>query len=146
MKRILSLVLVLAGFTFATLPAFAQSSQADPCQSSAVAKRSVVIAASGVATTQLVALQPGMTVYVCGYSFTVAGSATATATLEYGTGSSCGTGTTTVTGAYLGGTLAIHIQMGGAGTITKTASANALCLVAGGSTPSIQGVLTYVQQ
>lgn len=137
---------VTAEYIFA-VPGFGLGgvSAADPCASSGLSKSSAVVNAT--ATTQLVSLGTGVSVYVCGFSFTVAGSATATAQLEYGTGATCGTGTTVLTGAYLGGTVPVLIVSPAVpGMITKAASGNALCLVAGGATPSIQGVLTYVQQ
>jgi len=118
---------------------------ADPCASAGTPKSSVAINAA--ATAQLVPILNNSAVYVCGYSFTIAGSATATAQLEYGTGATCGTGTTVLTGSFLGGTAPVPITSQAVpGTVAKTPAGNALCLVAGGATPSIQGVLTYVQQ
>lgn len=116
----------------------------DPCANASVLKSSVAINAT--ANVQLVALSGTTIVYVCGFSFTVAGSATATAQLEYGTGAVCATGPVVLTGSYLGGTLPVLITGNSPGTVTKGIAANALCLVAGGATPSIQGVLTFVQQ
>jgi hypothetical protein len=120
----------------------------DPCQGATAPKKSVAINTTGTQT-----LVPGLTghvVYVCGYNFTIAGSATATATLESGTNTGCSLVTTALSGAWLGGTLPIHVVAGGGYSVTSTPSAlsvgNFLCIAAGGGTPSIQGILTYVQQ
>lgn len=137
------------GFVYGT---FAQSST-DPCASSAIAKSSVAINLTSAAASQLVALSGSTVVYVCGFSATIAPSATSAATLqfEYGTGSNCGTGTTVLTGTYGNGDLTttvgpLPVQMNGPGTIFKTAAGNALCAAGGGTTVNVQGVLTFVQQ
>ncbi len=116
---------------------------ADPCLSPGIAKSSVAINIAAAATTQLVGFVSGQTIYACNANFTysVAGSAQ----FEYGTGTNCGTGTTTLTGAMVT-TANEYLPLGWGGTIFKTAASNALCVVTTGTTPSMQGVLTYVQQ
>jgi hypothetical protein len=121
---------------------------ADPCLSSAIAKSSIPINLSSAATTQLVALSGTTSIYVCGFVLTDTGVTTATTIqLEYGTGSTCGTGTTALTGTFAQSLLtsAIVVNVAG-GTQIKAPSGNALCAVVAGTTPSIQGYLTYVQQ
>jgi hypothetical protein len=151
MKRILSLVLVLAALAFANLPALAQS-QADPCQSSAVAKSSVAVAISSATTTQLVALQPGMTVYVCGFSIAAGAGTNPSIKFEYGTGTTCGTGTTVLTGAMATGVTVSTTAPGPIFTYSppstafKTPAANALCVVTAGASVNVQGFVTFVQQ
>jgi hypothetical protein len=136
-----------SGVTFQMSYIFNNSSitGGDPCQGSTAPKSSVPI--SLTATGQLVTLLTGHSIYVCGYSFTIAGSATATAQLEYGTGAACAAGTTSLSGTYLGNTNGNVIDSGGGGyAVAKTAVSNALCLALAGATPSAQGILTFVQQ
>ena len=112
----------------------------DPCQNSGVVKSNVVVNIGSATTTQLVALSSTASVYVCSFYGTAVVGTAATYTWEYGTGSSCGTGTTALTGAMVGGGFLnvlgeFHTPVG-----------QALCVVTGGTSPSYQGVLTYVQQ
>ena len=116
----------------------------DPCQGSTVPKQSVAINTTG--TQQLVAGLASHKVYVCGYNFTIAGSATATAQLEFGTNASCAAGTTALSGTWLGNTVPIPILAGGGYTVTTVPSGDFLCIVAAGGTPSVQGILTFIQQ
>ena len=118
---------------------------ADPCYNPLVSKSSVALTISTATTTQLVALSAGKSIYVCNVSASMMGT-TPAFTLEYGTGSSCGTGTTALTGAYAP-TAGSLLTVGGTGSVVVMAPAgNALCAVSGGTTPNIQGILTYVQQ
>lgn len=116
----------------------------DPCQSPAIAKSSASIAIASATTTQIVALSGSTIIYVCGYNFSITGTLP-TYQFEYGTGSNCGTGTTVLSGAFLPivGTLA---QYSPTFSAFKSAAGNALCIVTTGTLPSLQGVLTYVQQ
>ncbi len=123
----------------------------DPC--TYAAKSSAAIAVATATTTSLVAVSGSTAVYVCGYSMTIAPSATAadTALLEYGTGASC-TGTHALTGTYGNGDLTsaapvVHINFGNGGYTVATAPAsNGVCIVTAGTAVSVQGILTYVQQ
>ena len=117
----------------------------DPCQGATAIKSSVAINTTG--TQQLVAPLAGHSVYVCGFNFTLAGSATATAQFTTGTGGTCGTGTITQSGAMLGNTAPATIDSGGGGyTVFKGTTGQGLCLVTAGATPSAQGLLTFIQQ
>ena len=125
----------------------------DPCTNPSNAKASVPINITTAATTQLVALSAGKSVYVCGGSFTIAPSATAADSIlfEYGTGSSCGTGTTALTGAYGAGDLTtaappVSVSLVSSGVVMIAPSGNALCAVSAGTTVNIQGVLSVIQQ
>jgi hypothetical protein len=115
----------------------------DPCQSPAVVKSSVAVNIASATTTQLVALSGTTKVYVCGFSASMMGT-TPAITFEYGTGTTCGTGTTALTGAFAP-TAGSVLNIGQGGTAFAGIAGNALCALSGG-TPSIQGVLTYVQQ
>lgn len=137
----------------ASVPVTIASDQyADPCQSG-VAKSSVPIAVATATTTSLVAVSGSTTVYVCGFSISIAPSATAadTALFEYGTSTNC-TGTHALTGTYGDGDLTsaappIVVDYGNAGaTIFKSAASAGVCIVTAGTAVSVQGVLTYVQQ
>lgn len=114
----------------------------DPCQSSGVAKSSVVL--NHTATAELVAISGTTVVYVCGFSISLAGTAP-TFRFQTGTGTTCGTGTVQQTGVYTPASAA-PFSTYGAGTIFKGTAGQALCINLGGTTPSAQGVLTYVQQ
>jgi hypothetical protein len=119
----------------------------DPCGSWGVVKQSVPVAITTATTTQLVALSAGQTVFVCGFTFAMTGT-TPTFQFEYGTGASCGTGTTVLTGAFqndIATGFGQYIYGGGEMTIFAAASANALCIVSAG-TPTINGVVTFVQR
>ena len=119
------------------------SSGSDPCANPSVPKSSVVINISTATTTQLVAVSSTKAIYACSFAATVAGTAP-TMLFEYGTSSAC-TGTNA-----LSGTLAIttgsYVILGWGGTIFTAPATNGLCLVSGGTLPSVQGTLTYVQQ
>jgi hypothetical protein len=119
------------------------------CRAQAISRISI----SSATTTQLVGLVSNQAIYVCGFSFDVVPSATTadTAQLSYGTGTNCGTGTTALTGQYGAGYATtgppiLYTSGGQDMTAAKAPTGNALCLVSAGTTVSIQGVLTYVQQ
>lgn len=122
----------------------------DPCQSSSIAKQSAVINITSATTTSLVAISGTTSIYVCGFAVSFGSTVSPdTIQFEYGTGATCGTGTTVLTGALnTSGLLTGSITYGGAGqTIFKTPAGQRLCAVSTvGTGPSIQGVLTFVQQ
>ncbi len=126
-------------------------STSDPCSSAA--KSSAVISVATATTTSLVAVSGSTKVYVCGFSMSIAPSATAadTAAFEYGTGAAC-TGPTALTGTYGNGDLTsaapvVPVSYGGAGqTVFASAASNGICILTTGTAVSVQGVLTYVQQ
>jgi hypothetical protein len=114
----------------------------DPCQDPRQAKSNVAINAT--ASVQLIALQSGQSIYICGFSFTSTGTSPTTR-FVYGTGSICGTGQTNLSGTFAP-TAGTQLVGGWGGTVAQTASANALCVIVAGTSPSIQGMLTYVQK
>ena len=108
---------------------------------------SAAIAISTATSTAVVAAAAGKTVYVCGFALTAAGT-TPTAEIETGTQTTapCDTGTIALTGAMapsVGGELR---SAGGRGVQIAGNAGAQLCIVSGGTTPSLQGYLTYVQQ
>lgn len=126
-----------------------QTYTADPC--SYAAKSSVAIAITSATTTSFVPVSGSLAVYVCGFSFTIAPSATSAdnLVLEYGTGAAC-TSPTVLTGGYGKGNVTttvpnLFVSRGnGTGTILTAPSGNGICGVSTGTTVNIQGELTYV--
>jgi len=116
----------------------------DPCENPNVLKSSSLVNISTATTTQLVALSGTTRVYACGFSATVSGTSP-TLLFLYGTGAACATGPVNLSGTFAitTGTL---VSLGYGGMLFASAAGNALCLTTGGTTPSVQGVLTYVQQ
>jgi hypothetical protein len=113
---------------------------ADPCQSPFAEKSSVALNDASAGETQLIAGVAGQVIYVCGFSFTLGGT-TPTAQLDTGTGTACGTGTAHLTGAFTGGIT----SPGGYAEVSAAAGAS-LCVNLGGTSPTMQGLLTYVQR
>lgn len=124
----------------------AQSPNGDPCQIPSVAKSSVAVNISSATTTNVVPLVAGQVTYVCGFNATVTGT-TPTVLFKYGTnvGGACDTGATSLTGTYAPVT-GTSVAIGGSGTQFQAAAAKDLCITSGGTGPSVQGVLTYVQR
>ena len=124
---------------------------ADPCATQVTLSAPISVATA--TTTQLVAPSGTKSVYVCGFAFSVAPSATAAATaqLEYGTSTDC-TGTHALTGKFGAGDLTsaappLPVSYGGAGhSVAATPASQGVCLVTTGTTVDVEGVLTYVQQ
>ena len=123
----------------------------DPCASAA--KSSAAINVTSATTTSLVAVSGATKVYVCGFSMTIAPSATSadTAAFEYGTGASC-TSPILLTGTFGNGDLTsaaavVPVTYGGGNqTIFTGAASSGICILTTGTAVSVQGVLTYVQQ
>ena len=114
----------------------------DPCQSDGVAKSSVVL--NVTASAEVIAASGTTRIYVCGFNATVGGTAP-TYKFHYGTGAVCVTGSTDLTGTYLPLVGSQNTYAPGMTAFATTAS-QALCITTGGTTPSVQGVLTFVQQ
>jgi hypothetical protein len=114
----------------------------DPCQNGAFLKGSVSLALT--ASSQLIAASGGSSIFVCGFAATAAGTSP-TLQFVYGTGTTCGTGTVNLTGAFAP-TAGTELRAGGAITQFSVPSGNNLCAIVGGTSPSIQGFLTYVQR
>ena len=131
------ILLIVGGMLFAASRAHAR----DLCQSPA----STSVAISGAATTKLIAGVAGQQTRICGFLLSFTGT---TFQLIQGTTVStpCDTGAANLTGAFAPPTGA-PISYGGAGTSIMTAkAAQDVCVVTTGSTPSLQGVLSSVQE
>lgn len=127
--------------TNSTLQVQFLASSADPCQNPGVAKRSQAVTAAG----QQVALVTGQAIYACHFAATFGGTSP-TVTFQYGTGTNCGTGTVNLTGALAPSPNGAELLMAYSGTLFSTSASNALCISLGGTSPTVAGVLTYVQQ
>ena len=122
----------------------------DPCEGAT--KSSAPINVTSPGTVQLVAISGSTAIHVCGFSLSIAPSATSadTAQFEYGTSTNC-TGTNALTGLYGAGDLTtaappLSVNLGNGGqTMFSTPAANGLCIVVAGTTVNVQGFLTYVQ-
>lgn len=118
----------------------------DPCASPSVVKSFIEV--SSTADEILVPLTSGQTIYVCGFVGRGTGSTTPTFRFLSGTGTACGTSTDVLTGtmpvvATTGNT--IEWPAGGSTMFAASVSED-LCIDVGGTSPDIQGVLTYVKQ
>lgn len=133
--------------TAGTIPA-----SADPCSYNKKSSASINVASA--TTAAVVAISGSTTVYVCGFDFTIAGSATTatTAQLEYGTGTACVSTQTALTGTYGSGDAAVsttptYVSRGdGQATVLAGIASNGICIVTAGTTVKVAGSLTYVQQ
>ncbi len=107
---------------------------------------SISIAATAE-TLQLVGLVSGKNIYVCSVSLTLSGTTTPTAGFVYGTGTNCGTGQTAITGTYtaVSGTSMFIKDGGNLGLLWSGLTSNELCIITGGTAPTVQGVITYDQ-
>jgi hypothetical protein len=103
---------------------------------------SVAIDTASAGNVQLVALDSGDIVYVCGYDVVASGAVSVQ--FIYGTGAACGTGETDLSGpmAMITGT---PLAVSNAGAVQfKNAVSNALCIELSGAT-QVSGMLKYVR-
>lgn len=133
-----------AGNTFAILANGAGETAQNSSGATAPVACDKSVAVNLTATAQLIAASGSTAIYVCGFHATTAGTSP-TLQFEYGTGAVCATGTTVLTGTYAPTSGTVLADGGTLGTILRTPAAQALCAVVSGTTPSIQGVLTYAQ-
>lgn len=149
------LVLALAAIGFCAVAAHAQTgpnqtvieykSNLNPCQSVSFPKSTAVVNISATGTTALVAAVTGKKIYFCDFRATVTGT---TPTLLFLTGTQttnpCDTSAANLTGTFAPTTGSL-LSLGMPGGIGTTITSGALCATAGGTTPSVQGVISYVQ-
>lgn len=115
----------------------------DPCASSGVPKVSVVLDVTADAI--VVALTAGQTIHVCGWAATIGGTAP-TYRFQSGTGVACATSVDQLSGVFAPTVGSANFMGNGGATVLKAMAAEDLCIDVGGTTPSVQGVLTYVKQ
>jgi hypothetical protein len=121
-----------------------QTTGVDPCQSTSVAKQTAAINIVAAGTSQVVAPNSNTTVFVCGYQVSVSGT-TPTLQWEFATPANCASGVTFATGA-IAPTSGSVLTISPGSTVMKGTSGQGFCAVTGGTSPSIQGFLTFVQQ
>lgn len=103
---------------------------------------------STATTTSVVALSAGTAVYVCSYSLYIVSGTLPAFVIEAGTGAACVTTQAALTGTFGGiaGAVGQNFTYGsGTGTVLRTPTSDALCIVSSGTTPNIQGVVNYAQ-
>jgi hypothetical protein len=105
---------------------------------------SVAVAITTATTTQIVAVSGTTSIYVCAFHLYAVSGTAPSLSFEYGTSTNC-TGTHALTGTY--SAIVGELTSGsGLGYLFHTpAGANGLCIVTGGTTPSVQGFVTYAQ-
>ncbi len=121
----------------------------DPCQSPGIPKQSVPIAISATGTTALVPSYSFKTTTICGIAVTYASGTTPTMQFKSGTQTTtaCDTGAANLTGAMsIPATVGQGVIMGTGGALFAAPQGAQVCIVAAGTTPTFNGVLTYVQQ
>jgi hypothetical protein len=109
--------------------------------------KSTAVNITTATTTSVVAVSGSLAVYICGFDLYVPSGTLPSFAFTYGTGAAC-TGATALTGTYGGiaGTVGENFPMGnGVGTIFRTPASQGVCIVSGGTTPSIQGVVFWAQ-
>lgn len=121
----------------------------DPCELPGIPKQSVPIAISAAGTSVLVPAYSYKTTSVCAITAIYASGTTPTLQFKTGTQTTtaCDTAAVTLTGAMsIPATAGQGIVLGVGHTLIAATPGAQLCVVAGGTTPVVNGVLTYVQQ
>ena len=114
------------------------SAQADPCQSSAVEKKSVLVNTMTAGEAQLIPASP-QTIHVCGFLV----DANAGFAFTYGSGVGCSVNRFLLTPFFL--VVNAPHAYSGPGTIFSVPADNNLCVIQGGP-GSVVGVLTYARR
>lgn len=139
------LALVLANAAVAQTPVLPYTQLIDTTGGTSSApvntcQKSVVYDAGTNGSTELVALQSGLAIYVCSYTLFSAG--TVNVSLVYGTGTACVTGRTSLTPAYQFTAQTGIVDRGPVWNGIKTPQSNALCLLTSAGVP-VQGLVSY---
>lgn len=146
MKRLLiSIAILLMIVTFAdaqNISRLCYTTNGSNCVSSVQASNSKPISTASAATTELVSLVSGKSIFVTSYDFMSAG--TSNVTLVYGTGTNCGTGTTSLTGAYPLIAQAGISKGNGTGIVLVVPAGNAFCIT-NSQAIQISGSTSYAQ-
>jgi hypothetical protein len=162
MKRSLSafcavfFMLALANAAFAQVPPPYGFPARNPCASASSPKSSAPINIASATTAQIIAAPTGnpifgtgtSSIYVCGWSFTETGTSPTYQWID-GTGSNCATPGTpaNLTGVIPSiSTTAPNYPPQEQTTVLIVPPGQALCMVAGGTTPSAQGFIFYTIQ
>lgn len=137
--------IVLTALVILAWVASAQAQTAiDPCAQT-VPKSFAAVNIASATTAELVAAVAGKTVYVCGFFASMQGT---TPSIQFKSGTKvtnpCDTSPVTLTGIFLP-TAGTDLSLGYGGTLFASSSGGEICATAGGTTPSIQGFISYVQ-
>jgi len=148
MKRCLALVLFTALFIAAAAllsPHRSEVVLAQTAFTNCETSRSTVTAVgatSGTSATQIVGLVTGEPIYVCSLTLVNVSGTTPTFSLVYGTGTNCGTGQNTFLAPI---TTTAKTPVTFPRFMGAIPSGNALCYLAGGTTPVTDYILVYAQ-
>jgi hypothetical protein len=110
--------------------------------------KSVVVSISTATTTALVAVSGSTSVYVCAYDISLHSGTNPAFQFEYGSGTACATSPVALTGTFGGANASANQDFkngSGTGMLFSGIASNGLCLVSTGTTPNLQGVVTYAQ-
>ena len=102
---------------------------------------------STATTTQIIPVSGSTSVYICAYHLYVVSGTLPSFMFEYGTSTNC-TGTTAMSGTFGGiaGAIGESFEAGGGlGAILRTTPSQGVCIVSAGTTPNIQGWVSYDQ-
>ena len=137
MKRFLAALTLLLGLGLAP---YAHAENV--CTDTGANVNSVAVNVGSATTAQILAAQGTQPIHVCSFTATIAGT-TPTVLFIYGTGTNCATNNGSLTGTFAptSGTL---MSVGYGGDLMVVPAGNELCVTTGGTTPSLQGILTYV--
>jgi hypothetical protein len=117
----------------------------DPCASAAIDKSSFSVAISTATTTAVQAGVAGKRVYVCAFTIIYTSGTTPTVQFEVGTGGTCGTGTTAKTGVMaIVATSGQGLIVGAGHTLFSGTAGQDVCILSAGTTPTVNGWVTYV--
>jgi hypothetical protein len=142
MKTLARLLCILLLCGCAAAQVNSSDAAGNACVDQRAALQSIALNASTTSAVQIVALASGKKIYVC--AITVIGGGTSpTFSLVYGTGSNCVTGQAVLTQAI---PLSTSTPFNFASPAAVTPSAQALCTLLTGTSPTAKGVLSYVQQ
>lgn len=121
----------------------------DPCASPMTLKSTAVVNISTATTAAIVPAVAGDKVYVCTINLDYTSGTTPTVVFKYGTQvtTACDTGATSLSGTMaIPATVGQGLFLGPGHTLMTTALSNQFCITSGGTTPNLQGFVTYVQQ
>lgn len=120
------------------------SQPVDPCASAAIDKSSFSVAISTATTTVVQAGSAGKRVYVCAFTIIWTSGATPTVQFEVGTGGTCATPTVKTGAMALPVTSGQGLIVGAGHTLFSGAAGQDMCVLSAGTTPTINGWVTFV--
>lgn len=132
-------------FALLALIAFAGAAEASPCDDpGAVIQYAAISTGTSTGTFALVSPSAKQQVHLCSFAGTITGT-TPTVQFVYGTQAStaCDTGAVNLSGAMLP-TSGQYITAGWGSDLFETPAGNQLCVTLGGTSPSLNGFLSYV--